>query len=236
MRYLIADLVTEFLPKYDLLADFANKFTYNGDRPTDISLNVPQKSIENLLQRMKKGTLPQEAESFAVGNAFFKQSVKYGTMLLHSSAIVFDGKAYLFSAQSGIGKSTHTRLWQQAFGEKVSVINDDKPAVRVLNSKAVAYGTPFDGGSGIAENISAPLKAIVFLERGEQNSVRRATTEEILKNLYFSTVHMLDRATAEKMLGNFESLIAATDFYILTCNTDISAAYTAYNGIVGNQI
>ncbi len=233
MKYLIADLVTEFTPKYELLNSFAEKFRYYGDRPTDIALDVSQQHIDSLLQRMKHGTTAPQAESFAVGNAFFKQSVKLGAILLHSSAIVVDGRAYLFCGESKIGKSTHTRLWKEAFGNRVQYINDDKPAVRVLDDdKAFAFGTPFDGGSGIAENLTAPLQAIVFLERSKSNAIRPARTDEILKNLYFSTVHMLSEKSADKMLASFDKLIGATDFYVLSCNTDISAAYTAYDGII----
>lgn len=232
MKYLIADLVTELTPKYELLNSFAEKFKYSGDRLTDITLDVSQTHIDRLLKRMKHGTTAEQAESFAVGNAFFKQSVKHGVILLHSSAITVDGKAYMFCGESGIGKSTHTRLWKTAFGDRVDYINDDKPALRVIDNKAVAFGTPFDGGSGIAENRCAPVGAIVFLERSQTNFIRPAKSDEILKNLYFSTVHMLNAQAAEKMLDFFEKLIGTTRFYVLGCTPDISAAHTAYDGII----
>ena len=181
-----------------------------------------------------RGTTIGAAEEFAYAGIFCKSIIKYNAMLIHSSAIEYKGKAYLFSADSGVGKSTHTSLWRKAFGNDVKMINDDKPVVRIFDGKAVAYGTPFDGGSGIANNISAPLGAVVFIERGESNSIRKAETPEIIKRLYFSTAHFVSRATADKMLTNFEKLISCTDFYILTCNMDISAAYTARNEIVKN--
>jgi hypothetical protein len=153
-------------------------------------------------------------------------------MLVHSSALVYDNGAYLFSADSGVGKSTHTRLWLKAFGDKVHIMNDDKPVVKLLDDRAIVCGTPFDGGSGIALNENYPLKAIIFIERGEQNSVRIPNNKEIIQKLYFQTAHIVNRETAEKMLVNIERLLLLTKFYVLTCNMDISAAYTAYNSIL----
>lgn len=232
MKYLIADLVTEFTPIYDYLNNFAKPFIYKGNRKSDIVLNISEDRIKKFQKRMEEGTPLSHTESFLYSNAFNKAAIKYNTMLVHSSALVYKGGAYLFSAESGVGKSTHTRLWQQAFGDKVRIINDDKPVVQIRDSECIVYGTPFDGGSGIANNESAPLKAIVFIERGEHNSVRVPNTSEIIKNLYFSTARMVDKETADSMLLNFEKLIGLTKFYILTCNMDISAAYTARDAIV----
>lgn len=232
MKYLIADLVTEFEPKYSKIKKLALPFEYNGNRQTDISLSVSNTSINNLLTQMVPDTAVEQAEEFALAGRFAKSIIKYNAMLIHSSALEYGGKAYLFSAESGIGKSTHTALWRKAFGEEVRMINDDKPVVRIYDDKAVAYGTPFDGGSGIAENIFAPLGAVVFLERGEINSVRKPKTAEIIRKLYFSSARFVDKAAVDKMLKNFDSLLECCDFYILTCNTDISAAYTARNAII----
>lgn len=233
LRYLIADLVTEYTPRYDYFNLFIEKFKYNGKRSTNINLSVSQDYIDDVYKRMNEGKNFGYAESFAVGNIFFKSAIRFKTMMIHSSALVINDGAYLFAGKSGVGKSTHTKLWKRAFGDKISIINDDKPAVRVFDKDAVAYGTPFDGGSGIAENTSAPLKAIVFIERGEFNSVRIPTSDELINCLYSSTVHMLNASSAKLMLDNIDALVNSNaKFYILTCNTDISAAYTAYNAIV----
>ncbi|MGN0502571.1 MAG: hypothetical protein ACI4HN_06570, partial [Ruminococcus sp.] len=232
MKYLIADLVTEIEPKYDNLRNLAKLFEYYGDRNTDIFLSVSEEYINSLIKRMVPGTTIGAAEEFSYAGKFCKSIIKYNAMLIHSSAIEYKGKAYLFAADSGVGKSTHTALWRKAFGNEVKMINDDKPVVRIIDGKAIVYGTPFDGGSGIANNISAPLGAVVFIERGENNSIRKAQTPEIIRKLYFSTAHFVSRDTAGKMLTNFENLISCTDFYILTCNMDISAAHIAREAIV----
>ena len=232
MKYKIADLIVEYTAKYDELKRLSEQFIYNGERETDITLSVTDKQLENMLSRSVEGTTISGIENLAMSSEFNRAAIKYGVMLVHSSALIYNNEAYLFSADSGVGKSTHTKLWLKAFGDKVHIMNDDKPVVRLYDDHAQAYGTPFDGGSGIALNERYPLKAIIFVERGEENSVRIPDNKEIIQKLYFQTARMVNRETAEKMLVNMERLLHLTKFYILTCNMDISAAYTAYNSII----
>ena len=232
MKYKIADLIVEYTAKYDESKRLSEQFIYNGERETDITLSVTDKQLENMLSRSVEGTTISGIENLAMSSEFNRAAIKYGVMLVHSSALVYEYGAYLFSADSGVGKSTHTKLWLKAFGDKVHIMNDDKPVVRLYDDHAQAYGTPFDGGSGIALNESYPLKAIIFIERGEQNSVRIPENKEIIQKLYFQTARMVNRETAEKMLVNLERLLHLTKFYVLTCNMDISAAYAAFGGII----
>ena len=232
MKYKIADLIVEYTAKYEDLEKLSEQFKYSGEKEADITIAVPNKHLENLLSRSAKGTTIGGIENLAISSEFNRAAIKHGVMLVHSSALIYDGGAYLFSADSGVGKSTHTKLWLKAFGDKVHIMNDDKPVVRLYDDHAQAYGTPFDGGSGIALNESYPLKAIIFVERGEENSVRIPDNKEIIQKLYFQTARMVNRETAEKMLVNLERLLHLTKFYVLTCNMDISAAYTAYNSII----
>ena len=232
MRYLIADLVTEINPRYENTKQLAKPFEYDGARETDIALEVTDKHLSYLMSKAVEGTTMDKLENFALSGDFNRKVIGHGVMLVHSSALVYDGGAYLFSADSGVGKSTHTKLWLNAFGDKVHIMNDDKPVVRLYDDHAQAFGTPFDGGSGIALNESYPLKAIIFVERGEENSVHIPENKEIIQKLYFQTARMVNRETAEKMLVNLERLLHLTKFYVLTCNMDISAAHTAYNSII----
>ena len=234
MRYLIAGFVTEYTPLTGELNDFMAPFAYDGDRETDITLTYSRDDAEKLLKRMVKGTTFAQAESFGVSGAFNRAIIKYRAMLVHSSAVVCGSKAYLFSADSGVGKSTHTRLWLKAFGDEVHIMNDDKPVLRIYDDKILACGTPFDGGSGIALNETYPLGAIIFIERGEENSVRVPSNKEIIQKLYFQTARFVGMKTAEEMLINFDLLIVKTKFYVLTCNMDVSAAYTARRAIIGD--
>ena len=234
MKYKIADIIVEYTAKYDDTKRLSEPFRYDGDRPTDIALSSNDEVLERMLAKSVEGTTIGQIENFDYANRFNRAAIKYSTMLVHSSALIYDGGAYLFSGESGVGKSTHTRLWLKAFGDKVHIMNDDKPVVRLFDDHAVAFGTPFDGGSGIALNETYPLGAIIFIERGEENSVRVPSNKEIIQKLYFQTARFVGMKTAEEMLINFDLLIVKTKFYVLTCNMDVSAAYTARRAIIGD--
>ena len=235
MKLLIAGLVTELEPKFETTKRLCKPFAYTGERPADITLSVSDAYLDDLMKRAAEGVTREQMENFAFSVEFNRKAIPFGTMLVHSSALVCGGGAYLFSADSGVGKSTHTRLWLKVFGDAVHILNDDKPVVKLCADGALCCGTPFDGGSGIANNETVPLRAIVFLDRGEQNSVRVPDSKEIIRRLYFQTVHMVDAATADKMLKNLEALLKITRFYVLTCNMDDDAAVTAYNEIVEDK-
>ena len=235
MKYKIADLIVEMNPKYNNTLELAKPFVFDGEREADFELKASDEYLDQLMTRAAEGVTVEQIENFALSGDFNRKAINYGTMLIHSSALIYDGGAYLFSGDSGVGKSTHTRLWLKAFGDKVHIMNDDKPVVKLYGDKAVAFGTPFDGGSGIALNESYPLKAVIFVERGEENSVRVPENKEIIQKLYFQTARMVNRETAEKMLTNIERILSLTKFYVLSCNMDITAAYTAFESIIGNS-
>ena len=86
--------------------------------------------------------------------------------MLHASAVVVDGDAYLFSAPCGTGKSTHASLWLKYLKHKNPyILNDDKPAIRIVNDNIYVYGTPFSGKTDKNKNEKANLKGIAFLEQ-----------------------------------------------------------------------
>lgn len=235
MKYLIANLIVSYEPKHAELARFFEPFAYDGDREPELTLTYTMDDIRAMHKRMVVGTTIAEAEAFGVSNRFNRKIIRYGAMLVHSSALVLDGKAYLFSADSGVGKSTHTRLWLREFGDRVHIMNDDKPVVRLYDDGVIVHGTPFDGGSGIALNESYPLGAIIFIERGEHNAVRIPSEKEVIRLLYFQTAHMVGMQTAEAMLDNFDRLLRQTTFYVLTCNMEPEAARVMYRAIKDND-
>lgn len=234
MKVKIAELTVELEPRYDETKLLAEPFLTAGDSPADIVLTSTDKQLQKFMERAAPGETVEKMENFMLCSEFCRKAIPFGVLLVHSSALVCGGKAYLFSADSGVGKSTHTRLWLSEFGDRVHILNDDKPVVKLCGDGAVVCGTPFDGGSGIALNESCPLGAVVFIERGEENSVRVPKSKEIIQKLYFQTAHMVNAETAFKMLENIERLISCARFYVLTCNTEPSAAHTAYEHIIEN--
>lgn len=153
------------------------------------------------------------------------------TLLFHGSVVAVDGKGYLFTAKSGTGKSTHTRLWREAFGERAVMVNDDKPFLRVENGQVMAYGSPWNGKHGVGNNLCVPLQAICFLQRAQQNVIRPIPATQMLPVLMQQSQRPQDKAHFAKYLELIDALAGSVLFYQLGCNMEPEAAIIAYEGM-----
>ncbi len=167
------------------------------------------------------------------GWLFYRALLNFDGMMLHSSALVLDGKAYLFSGPSGMGKSTHTRLWQGLFPD-AKIINDDKPALRKIDGVWYAYGTPWCGKDGININTKAPLAGICFLRKGEKNEIRRLSKLEAIAAILTQTQR---RFNNPDMLGllmdKLDSLVDSIPIFELINRPEPEAAMMSYNALTG---
>ena len=159
------------------------------------------------------------------GRQYHINLLNFNGMVLHSSAIEYNGKAYLFSGPSGMGKSTHTRLWQSLYGDAVQVFNDDKPALRRLEDGWFAYGTPWCGKDGINQNKKVPLGGICFLKRGKENKIRRLDSKEAMQNILWQTTRKLkDPKKMMALLDLVDKLVREIPIFELECTKEIDAA------------
>lgn len=163
------------------------------------------------------------------GFQFYRKLLDFNGMMLHASAVEVDGKAYLFSGPCTVGKSTHTRLWQEICEEKAIIINDDKPALRRLDNGWFAYGTPWCGKDGINENRKAKLGGICFLKQGTENSIRRVNKIEALRMILSQTAHKFKvEEQMDLKLKLVEQLINEIPIYELTNRPELEAAILSY--------
>lgn len=156
--------------------------------------------------------------------------------LMHGSAIAVDGQAYLFTAKSGTGKSTHASLWRQTFGDRAVTVNDDKPLISLVKSTDGSWltqisGTPWDGKHHLSSNLTLPLKAICILKRGEDNAIREISYEEAYPILLQQTHRSADKGILAHTLELLECMRDRVHFYELHCNMELEAARVAYTGM-----
>ena len=139
-RYLLADLYTTFSCHYPILQRRCEKYEVQSERHDDISMGIPISRIQAFQAEHPHLTLG-EAELILLSARFSAQILHHNGLVLHASAIAHQGRAVLFSAPSGVGKSTHTQLWQKQFGaEQAVILNNDKPALRLLDQQWWVYG------------------------------------------------------------------------------------------------
>ncbi len=171
------------------------------------------------------------AEKTIVFSELCNKLLDHNVYTLHGSSLSLDGMGYIFTAHSGTGKSTHSSLWRQVFGDRCITINDDKPLVRKVDGIFRVYGSPFSGHHEIDNNVSAPLKAIAQIVRSETNHVERCSAEEafpLLMTQFFGWFSLADLA---KVSGFAKGLISEVSFYKLYCNLEPEAARIAYTGM-----
>lgn len=214
----IADLLTE-IPEAGGMAPRCRDYKANILCDVDILIRA------DLYNQERSRNYSHELRAYMEsGYQFYTQLLEFDGLYLHASAIEWEGKAYLFSGPSGMGKSTHTRLWLSLYPD-ARVFNDDKPALRCLDGCWFAYGTPWCGKDGININLKVPLGGICFLQRGTENSICRlspveATTRIISQTTRrFKTVERLDL-----LLSHVERLVTMIPVYELHCLPDADAA------------
>ena len=163
------------------------------------------------------------------GIQFYEQLLHFDGMMLHSSAVELNGKAYLFSGPCGMGKSTHTKIWQQTFGSAAQVFNDDKPALRRLDGKWYAYGTPWCGKDGINQNKKVPLAGICFLKQAPENKIRQLTPLEAVQRIISQTRKKFTQTeNLDLMLQLVEKLALEIPVFELENRPEPEAALLSY--------
>lgn len=198
----------------------------------DGTIELGMEFYEEQSERYMKRISYENIEYMYTGSLFNRILLEFNGCMLHSSAVVVDGYAYLFSADSGTGKSTHTQLWLQHFGERAFIINDDKPVLRMENGEWYVYGTPWSGKTNKNVNTKVKLGAIVFLERAEDNWIEDISVKEAIPKFFNQTVRKLN--LEEKMdlvLQNMELILTSNPIYKMGCNISDDAVITAYEKI-----
>ena len=202
--------------------------------PEDLDREQAASDREDKLEGRKPRSHSREyLETIALQRRIAEELIAHDTLLFHGSAVAVDGECYLFTAKSGTGKSTHTRLWRELLGERAVMVNDDKPFLRIGQGSVTAFGTPWNGKHHLGANIAAPLKAICLLERGSENRITRLEPRAVLPILLQQSHRPADPRLLGKYLDLLDGLAGSVAFYRLQCNMDPQAAALSYGVQIG---
>lgn len=239
--YKIGGKVIEIDSIYEEVHNLCKDYKHCGY--IDFSVKTSQSDIdferEKSISEDKKEGIPVRnfpdsyLETLAVYRKIAEHMIEFNTILFHGSAVAVDGAGYLFTAKSGTGKSTHTRLWREYFGERAVMVNDDKPFLQITESGVFIYGTPWDGKHHLSSNISVPLKAICILGRAENNHIEKITKSAAYPMLLQQT-HRPMNAEKMKMILKIINIISDNvALYKAGFNMEIESAEKAYNTMKG---
>ena len=260
-RIQIAGLIVEVQPLYERVADYCRRYRVDwemsdpeayarasgpesGDTEiscmashTDIRITMTEEDLE-LEQEIQYANSHRpgdkaELEILALYRKLTDVLSYHDTFLMHGSVIAVDGEAYMFTAKSGTGKSTHSALWRQYFGPRAVMVNDDKPLITIRGGQSYACGTPWDGKHHLSNNLILPLKAICILERGRENEIYEISYTEAFPMLLQQTHRSRNPVVLTHTLELLESLRQSTHFFRLHCNQNPEAARISYEGMQG---
>jgi hypothetical protein len=203
-----------------------------SDLPT-LSFFATDEEIEKEASLNPNSSL-EIAEFDCVFRKLYTALPKFNRMLMHGAALEINGEGFLFTAPSGVGKSTHLKLWGKRFKNAVTVINGDKPILS-FNEEIKIWGSPRSGKEGWDTPTNAPLKGIVFLERGEKNEIFSVTPSEIVEEAYIQFYIPKDEKLSALTFQMIETLLNSVPLYKMRCNMDIEAAEVAYNMLTGKN-
>ena len=153
-------------------------------------------------------------------------------MLLHCAVLDYNGDAYAFLGRSGTGKSTHTGLWLK-YVSGTDIVNGDKPILSFTDDFVFAHGTPWMGKEGLGRNVSAPLKALVFLEQAKENSIRKLSPAETSAKLFAQMLFPTDEENAAKTLELADEMINRVPAYLMKCDISEDAVRVCYEAVTG---
>ena len=224
-----AGVSVEITPIYPYFADLAKD--YLGGETPEFSITVTQADID--LERSEAEAQDGYLESLVIYRKLCEKLVDRNILLVHGAAIAVDGKAYLFTAPSGTGKSTHIKLWRKRFGKAVGIINGDKPLISITPEEIRVWGTPWDGKEHWSANTSAPIAGICRLSRGQVNEIHPAGPGEALSVLFAQTYRPTTEAGMRKMMQQLTELAQRVPFWKLKCNMSQEAAEVSYAAMRG---
>lgn len=219
-------LITSFVEENRLHAQ-SNDYLCDFTTVPQIKIKFTPDFLQNRIKETPHLSLA-ECEYVWTGFGFAKKLLGFNGFVLHASAVCYDGKAYLFSAPSGTGKSTHTSIWQRVFGEEAVIINDDKPALRLIDGKVYVFGTPWSGKSDKNKNIRVPLGGICFIHQSPSNAIRKADKQSAVNLLISQIMRYPSQSYMETLLDFIDKNLENIPVFKMGCNMEDEAAKVAY--------
>ena len=225
----VADLQMAITHQYGYLPSLCKDFLTEKATP-DLMLEITSADIERESQRAEDTYPPAYIEGLVCYRKIADWLSEKDGCLLHGVLMEMDGRGILVCAHSGVGKSTHARMWQQAFGaDKCQIVNGDKPLIRKIDGQIYGYGTPWCGKEGIYQNRKVKITDILMIQRGETNQATPLAKEDAL-GLLMHQLYVPEHSIAARMgvLDLASDLLSSTRIYQVTCTPTEEAAKVAF--------
>lgn len=227
----IADLTVKINNRHLYVERFCEGYTADPTEEPDIDILITDEDLATEPSPEGFTAPPYFLESTCVYRKIAERLPAFDAFVMHGSVIAVDGRAYVFTAKSGVGKTTHTRLWLEKFGDKAHVLNGDKPIIRFIDGIPYACGTPWRGKENYGINEMLPLSGIVFFGRGKENKAYPIDKEKAFFALNTQIYRSRDKDSILKTLALTDRLISSVKLIGAECNMQSEAADVVYNSL-----
>ena len=233
----LAGRIMEIRPLYGEIRRWCRDYILPESAEPDIIITITQPDIDReeaavRREEEKSGIIcshaPAYLETVAVYRKIATAMAEYRTVMMHGSVISTAGQGYMITAQSGVGKTTRTRLWTESIPDSF-VVNGDKPLLQVTDSAVYAYGTPWCGKEGWNANTGVPLRAVFILERSDSgNSVTEMSFAEAFPLLLRQIYKPEDRDAKQRVLHLLKEMAGKVKVYRFRSEPTAEAVQTAW--------
>ena len=234
-RIKLVNVVFEINAFYETTKEYCRDFF--SDEKVDYVITMKQEDLENESSNSKDNKVYVTEEISALYRKIADLFIEQGVIVFHGSSFKVNDYGFIVTAHSGVGKSTHVRLLKEYLGNEFEYINDDKPLLEVKDNEITLYSSPWNGKERRGNNIHAPLKSVIFLNRGITNTYRKLDNKEEIYFKLLSQVYLpKEKSKREKALKIIDILLKRINFYEINVNMDISSAQMTSERIIKNEI
>ncbi len=233
--YEFAGMRVKINNKYKSFERLAAEYLADGEN-FDFEVTVSDEDIK----KERSVAEPEVAENFSDGyieeiciyRKIVEKAHEFNVFMLHGAVFSVSNRCLCLLALSGTGKTTHMRMWRQFLGDKLTVVNGDKPLIKIDGGKPIAYGTPYNGKENYGTKTKAVLTDLCFIERAENNSVERLEKSQALDRVMNQVYLPEDALGTLDVLDMVDKLLGFCNLWLIKCNPTVNAAEVAYKEII----
>lgn len=218
-------------PAYETLFD-----RFSVQKTPEIEISVLPEEIAAAQKIYEPGSSAPYIEYMELCPKLSDALLPFNRVFFHGTAFLWHGKAWIFTAVSGTGKTTQYLLWKELYGEEIQIINGDKPVLAFDNRNTTVYPSPWNGKEGMGQQISAPLGGIILLRQSNRNRIRQISAAEAAGAVFVQ--FLFNRKTAEdvRMVCRLEEiLLRQTPVWLLENRGDTASAVLCRNTLMEAQ-
>ena len=230
----IADTVLEINAFNETTKRYCKDFL--TEENPDYVITMTEEDLKNEASNSSTGHVYVNEEISALYRRIADLLVDDDIIVFHGSSFKVNGQGFIVTARSGVGKSTHVNLLNEYIKDGFEYINDDKPLLKIKDNVITIYSNPWNGKERRGNNNSAPLRAIIFLNRGLDNTFKIINNKEEIYIRLLSQIYLpREKTKREKALKIADQVFKNINFYEINVTKDINAAKMTSERIIKNE-